>query len=213
MSSQQQKNDLQPYLIPLSSVGVGIYKVPEDILLEFDAISQSLLKNKSLCKKRDISYRLAGQIRRGQQLNILPDLSAKARRYIEFTSLGYATKSAVDLKGMKKYKLKECWLVQQLSGDYNPPHLHAGQISGVFYLKVPKQIIANFSSHERGSDRKDGFIQFILGSVLPQGPWVNQSQFVKPEVGKLCLFPSWLMHAVAPFNGQGDRISISFNLD
>ena len=33
----------------------------------------------------------------------------------------------------------------------------------------------------------------------------------KPEVGKMFIFPNYLMHSVNPFYGDGERRSISFN--
>ena len=36
---------------------------------------------------------------------------------------------------------------------------------------------------------------------------------VKPQAGKLVIFPSWLMHYVRPNNTDKDRISIAFNTE
>ena len=33
----------------------------------------------------------------------------------------------------------------------------------------------------------------------------------KPEIGKIFLFPNYVMHSVNPFYGKGERRSISFN--
>ena len=35
---------------------------------------------------------------------------------------------------------------------------------------------------------------------------------VEPKVGRLLLFPSYVFHRTRPFEGDGDRISISFDL-
>jgi len=41
----------------------------------------------------------------------------------------------------------------------------------------------------------------------------QMSQFrVRPEPGKLVIFPSWLMHAVRPHKGPGERISVAMNV-
>jgi hypothetical protein len=37
------------------------------------------------------------------------------------------------------------------------------------------------------------------------------TQAVTPEVGMLVLFPSWHLHAVHPYHGETERISIAFN--
>jgi hypothetical protein len=36
---------------------------------------------------------------------------------------------------------------------------------------------------------------------------------VKPEVGKLLMFPSTLLHTVYPFQGPDERRSLAFNLN
>ena len=38
------------------------------------------------------------------------------------------------------------------------------------------------------------------------------SELVHPHTGMLVLFPSWLQHAVRPYRGKAERISIAFNL-
>ena len=47
--------------------------------------------------------------------------------------------------------------------------------------------------------------------VLVQRP--PTQQYVKPEVGKLLVFPIWLLHRVEPFFGEGERRTLSCNLD
>ena len=32
------------------------------------------------------------------------------------------------------------WAVSQWAGDFNPAHMHDGDLSGVFYTKMPKSI-------------------------------------------------------------------------
>jgi uncharacterized protein (TIGR02466 family) len=35
---------------------------------------------------------------------------------------------------------------------------------------------------------------------------------VRPQSGRMVIFPAWLMHQVRPYRGTGERISIAFNL-
>ncbi|MBT5648726.1 MAG: hypothetical protein HOJ41_12770, partial [Rhodospirillaceae bacterium] len=39
-----------------------------------------------------------------------------------------------------------------------------------------------------------------------------RSLLIDPEPGKMILFPSWMEHAVHPFYGTGQRISIAANI-
>lgn len=199
-------------LYPLAMVSVGSYKVPDEVLAKMESIVTQIGNNPRKLKQRDHSKMLAGKIVSGMQIDLMPDLDKATKQFIENVAVKYALSSSVELKGLKKYKLKECWAVLQLAGDYNPPHLHSGDLSGVFYVKVPKQIQNSGLSQGTAPEINDGFIQFVMGSALPHGPWINQSKSFRPEVGNLFIFPSWLMHAVAPFKGKGERLSIAFNL-
>ena len=35
--------------------------------------------------------------------------------------------------------------------------------------------------------------------------------YIKPEVGRLIIFPNWLKHSVMPFFGDGERRTLSAN--
>ena len=109
---------------------------------------------------------------------------------------------------VKKIRIEKAWIVSQFAGDFNPPHLHRGNISGVGYLKIPSSIKRN--------KEKDlaGLISFFDGRVsLPRNspPLVKHRETFKPRVGDLYIFPSFLMHDVHPFRGDGERRCFSFN--
>ncbi len=100
--------------------------------------------------------------------------------------------------------LVDVWLNVQRAGDYNPTHTHGGTFSGVVFLEVPPQITA---------ERFDGQLCFY-------GPedWHIQSfrtgmaHYVVPVPGDFYVFPAWQPHSVAPFRGEGDRLSLAFNV-
>jgi hypothetical protein len=43
------------------------------------------------------------------------------------------------------------------------------------------------------------------------GAYGNQVRHLYMEPGQLVLFPSWIMHDVKPFQGDGERITVAFN--
>ena len=43
---------------------------------------------------------------------------------------------------------------------------------------------------------------------LPHG---HQNANLRLEAGQLVMFPSWVLHDVKPFEGDGERITIAFN--
>jgi len=51
-----------------------------------------------------------------------------------------------------------------------------------------------------------------LAFAVPGGQSVGASELIRPRSGMLVLFPAWLSHAVRPYRGQRERISVAFNL-
>ena len=120
------------------------------------------------------------------------------------------------------------WTVHSYSGDYNPLHDHGTEtpmgVSCIMYLDVPRciQTLDNPSEEFGGlngaSGAVDGFTYLTWGSngmrdVNMMRPITEE--YVKPEVGTLIMFPSWLRHGVMPFFGKEDdeRRTFSANIN
>jgi hypothetical protein len=121
----------------------------------------------------------------------------------------------------------DMWSVHSYEGDYNPLHDHGGNtplgLSSILYLKVPPVIAEKEAVLHGGAPKMnmasgncDGFTQFVWGATgmrdftLLRPP---TQQYIKPEVGKLIVFPNWLLHRVEPFFGEGERRTLSCNMD
>jgi hypothetical protein len=121
----------------------------------------------------------------------------------------------------------DMWTIHSYAGDYNPIHDHGANtfvgLSSIIYLKVPETISRKESVDSgrtpdlmNSSGACDGFTQFVWGThgvtdlSLLRPP---TQQFIKPEVGKLMVFPNWLLHSVQPFFGEGERRTLSCNMD
>lgn len=93
-------------------------------------------------------------------------------------------------------------------GSYNLLHLHPASIfSGVYYVKGNKNSgILRFRNPNTP-------LEFVIGPQLVQefNGFNSASWEVYPQPGNLVIFPSWLLHDVAPNQDDADRISISFN--
>lgn len=123
---------------------------------------------------------------------------------------GYDYAKGMQLKTNPFEKIDDIWVNINGYKDYNLAHDHPGcMISGVYYVK---------NTHIGGDIMFDSPY-----SALMNGYWWNNlekyndytsSQYrVESSVGKLILFPSWLIHFVMPNkNEKEERISISFNL-
>lgn len=49
------------------------------------------------------------------------------------------------------------------------------------------------------------------GTAQMQPPFSTASRSYRLEPGQLVLFPSWVLHEVKPFWGEGERITVAFN--
>ena len=118
------------------------------------------------------------------------------------------------------------WTVHSYEGDYNPLHDHGSKtpigLSCIMYLKVPDSIanIPNpteeFVGLNSSSGAVDGFTYFTWGSNGMRDVHMlrpSTEEYVKPEVGTLIMFPSWLRHSVNPFFGDGERRTFSANIN
>ena len=158
-----------------------------------------------LSKKNDYSSKLASQIKNEVKLSnsfVKKKLSKELIKNIE----NYLKDSKIDK--IKEIKIINLWVVKQLKNEYNPIHYHDGQLSGVGYLKIPKNMNQNKMIKNK-KIKTNGTIDFING----QRSFLSKSIYnLNPKVGDLVLFPNYLMHTAYPFNIDDERRSFSFNV-
>ena len=181
---------------------VGIVKIPKNIVSKINKEVDSILNNTSRSKKSDYSKKLVGEVK--QELEISKSFINKyLSKFLKKNIKKFIKKSSN--KNLKNFKVKNFWVVRQFKNEYNPIHYHSGNLSGVGYLKIPK----NFTKSKKKS-KTNGTIDFIHGSKS----FLNKSIFNhKPKVGDMIIFPNYLMHTAYPFNVEGERRSFSFNLE
>ena len=182
---------------------IGKTKLSSRTVTNLNKFSDQVSKNKSLSKKYDYDHRLIGSMK--QQFKI-PNkiLKAGIEKQI-INSIKDYYKQTLNIK-VKKIKIERAWIVSQYAGDFNPPHLHRGNISGVGYLKIPKFV----SKNSKKKSKTDGTIDFINGNKMFLSDSIYNHQ---PKVGDVILFPNYLMHTAYPFKSSGERRSFSFNLE
>ena len=158
-----------------------------------------------LSKKNDYSFKLASQIKNEIKIPktiVNKSLSKELIKNIK----SYLNKS--DVKKIKEIKIINLWVVRQLKNEYNPIHYHEGQLSGVGYLKIPKDMNQNKLVKNK-KIKTNGTIDFING----QKNFLSKSIYnLNPKLGDLLIFPNYLMHTAYPFNVDGERRSFSFNV-
>tara|TARA_B100000674_G_scaffold393752_1_gene337957 strand:- start:112 stop:720 length:609 start_codon:yes stop_codon:yes gene_type:complete len=181
---------------------IALFKIPKKMINQINTEVDSILVDKKKLKKSDYSNKLVGQVKQEIRLsskfvkkNLIKFIGNNVEKYIK-----KCTK-----KKVKKISLRNLWVVRQFKNEYNPIHFHSGNISGVGYLKIPKNI-----TKSRKRLKTNGTIDFIHGSKS----FLNNSLFNhNPKVGDLIIFPNYLMHTAYPFKRDGERRSFSFNID
>ena len=162
------------------------------------------IDNKVLTKKNDYSSKLASQIKKEIKISnnfIKKNLEREIKKNIK----DFLKNEKI--KKVKNIKILNLWVVSQFKDEYNPIHYHNGDISGVGYLKVPKNMTKNKLLKNK-KDKTNGTIDFING----QRGFLSRSIFnIVPKERDLIIFPNYLMHTAYPFNINAERRSFSFN--
>ena len=155
-------------------------------------------------KKNDYSSKLASQIQNEIKISSLMISKSLSKELVKNIK-DYLKKS--NIGKIKEIKITNLWVVRQFKNEYNPIHYHDGEISGVGYLQIPKNMNQNKSVKNK-KFKTNGTIDFING----QKNFLSNSIYnLKPKLGDLLVFPSYLMHSAYPFNVDGERRSFSFN--
>ena len=181
---------------------IAIIKIPKKIVMKINNEVDNILKAKSKIKKSDYSKKLVGEVK--QELELSKNFVNKYLiNFLKINVKNFIKQSSK--KNIKNIQLKNLWVVRQFKNEYNPIHYHSGSISGVGYLKMPKNLTKG-----KKKSKTNGTIDFIHGSRS----LLNKSIFNhKPKVGDMIIFPNYLMHTAYPFNVDGERRSFSFNLE
>ena len=181
---------------------IAIIKIPKKIINQINKEFEKIINNKNLSKKNDYSKKLVGQVK--QEIELPKSFVNKYLKKFINENINKFLKKALNKKS-NKIKIKNLWVVKQLKNDYNPIHFHNGDLSGVGYLKIPKNLT-------KGNKKlkTNGTIDFIHGSKS----FLSNSIYNHiPKIGDLILFPNYLMHTAYPFKKEGERRSFSFNLE
>lgn len=129
-------------------------------------------------------------------------IEAAVARYID--ALPYDPDHIFLKRKTSDFRFSGSWSVRLRTHGYHLNHVHsAGWISSAYYVALPK----SDSSHES----EEGWLKFGETSLL-LGARERIAKFVKPEVGKLVLFPSYLYHGTVPFSADAYRTTIAFDV-
>ena len=110
--------------------------------------------------------------------------------------------------------INSAWIVSQYANEYNPLHNHTGcDISAVIYLKIPNVKGRRNLESKKGKSDHDGDIAFVHSAMGNRNHDALEKGIsnLSPKSGLLVMFPSYLIHTVYPFIGEGERRCLPFN--
>ena len=196
------KNDIK-ILRPFGPT-IAKVEIPKEILEKLNSWCEKKILNHDELSKLNIGSKLAGNVT--QEFMLDSDI-IKASGFLNFLlSACMKWLELTENKKISKFNVLSSWIVRQFKNEYNPIHYHSGHISGVGYLKVPKDFGPTI---QKNKTNLNGNICFIHGSRN----FNCLSNFeVKPKLGDFYIFPNYMMHTVYPFyKDSEERRSISFN--
>jgi uncharacterized protein (TIGR02466 family) len=101
------------------------------------------------------------------------------------------------------------WANVARRGHYHRVHNHPSSCwSGVYYVDAGGDAPGHPLSGVLEVCDPRPFTEMVPSPGSPFG----QRAVFRAEAGTMVLFPSWLYHFVNPFHGDGERISVAFNV-
>ena len=102
------------------------------------------------------------------------------------------------------YRITGAWSVRLKPGGFHEDHFHPqGWISSAFYVETPDQALDR--------ETREGWIRFGRPPVDLDPP-LEAEHYVRPEPGRLVLFPSYMWHGTVPFTTEESRMTVAFDL-
>lgn len=133
---------------------------------------------------------------------------AELKKQIDFHVSLYLKNLGANSK-LSDLEMSSLWANYMPKGSYHTMHIHpASVISGTYYAQVPLG-----TSPLKIEDPR---LNFMMNSPLiktESKPHLQRFFSVKPKVGEIILFESWVRHEVPENEASQPRISISFNYD
>ena len=203
-------------------------KVPKKFVDIVNKVGDEVLNDETKSAKWDWSNNLVGKVHKEVQIPIVNKDDGDYCKHIMKTMCITYLKNMIGRKKAfiendiilhhpirgnlnptnENINISQSWIVSQYKGEYNPWHQHSGHLSGVIYLKLPKDMMDFYAKEEQDHYPVGGTIQFMFGEKQTLR---SDTLTFRPEVGKMLIFPSWLKHSVFPFDVDGERRCMSFN--
>ena len=174
----------------------------DDIYNKFLEITDDILLD---INRENIGYKLAGKIKEQIEIPLYTLVEYGLKDFLlESVEFHLDTVfQSLELNPPKRTpEIISCWFNSMYKNEWNPIHVHSTDLSAVIILKVPKEL-----------KEDEGTLSFTNGSyrIIPE--LEHSTQVFLSKEKHFYLFPARLHHAVNPFTCEGERRTISFNVN
>ena len=177
MDKKKLQSEILGSIVTPFGPSIAKVKIPEKIIKILNDHVDEVRNNEKLSKKFDAGKSLIGNVT--QEINLSPEI-IKESGWLSF--LANASRAWIKSslgKEITKFNVNSSWVVSQYANQYNPVHWHAGHITGVGYLKVPKTLGEPVQKEVKYVNI-NGHLQLVHGSRM----FLSNSKLnIKPEVG------------------------------
>lgn len=105
-------------------------------------------------------------------------------------------------RATRAYGFNGAWSIKLRPAGFHVDHVHSrGWMSSACHIDLPASV-------ER---EPEGWLKFGEPGI-PTAPPLPPERFVKPALGQLVLFPSYMWHGTVPFSGDHHRLTIAFDI-
>jgi uncharacterized protein (TIGR02466 family) len=102
------------------------------------------------------------------------------------------------------FEFSGSWSCRLGSDGFHTNHVHPqGWISSAYYVRLPDGL--------GDAQQRPGWLKFEETNMA-LGRRDRPAFFIKPQVGRLVLFPSFYWHGTVPFSDEHDRLTIAFDV-
>jgi hypothetical protein len=192
------------------------YRAPKAVVDEINSTYEKLMAKK---KVPHMGNNLIGKIKKEHSLffNSTEESKYKRHNFLSQNVFNFFKEKIVHYLEWNRikqyqYKIDSVWVNEMKAGEYNPVHIHSGDLytglSSVMFLKLPK----NYGKEWSREDTPTNGQLLILGNSTGQ---FSKSDYLPRNLqeGDFILFPYDIRHLVYPFRGKGKRRTLSMNVD
>lgn len=211
--------DIKTEFVTMYRLGYLVSDIPTDIMESIRSETDEM-ENSNFANCIPYNTRLVGQIE--QEYSLVKSVP-KLENYIPQLAAAYYDQYGGS-EGMR-FKLsnkqdspdkRDVWVNFQKKHEFNPPHMHSGDLSYVIYVKIPylQEDENNNPSIQKSMVKVPGMFSFLYVDQYNSGGIAQYPVLIdKNFEGKIILFSSALYHTVYPFYTSDEyRISVSGNI-